>query len=143
MTKRHALHPANYGQMKDFHNRIEAETSLDKTLIELIKLRASQLNGCAFCLDMHAKDARANGETEQRLYTLSAWRETPFFSPREQAALALTEAVTRIGDRHVPEEVYAEAARHFEPAELSDVLMAIIAINAWNRIAITTGMMPR
>nr|WP_246183681.1 carboxymuconolactone decarboxylase family protein [Paenibacillus methanolicus] len=129
--------------MKDFHERIEAETSLDKTLIELIKIRASQLNGCAFCLDMHAKDARALGETEQRLYTLSAWRETPFFTQREQAALALTEAVTRIGDHHIPEEVYAEAARHFEPAQLSEVLMAIIAINAWNRIAITTGMTPR
>ncbi|TYP68076.1 carboxymuconolactone decarboxylase family protein [Paenibacillus methanolicus] len=143
MTKRHALHTASYSQMKDFHERIEAETSLDKTLIELIKIRASQLNGCAFCLDMHAKDARALGETEQRLYTLSAWRETPFFTQREQAALALTEAVTRIGDHHIPEEVYAEAARHFEPAQLSEVLMAIIAINAWNRIAITTGMTPR
>lgn len=143
MTTRHSLHPDSYGHMKEFHNRIEAASSLDKTLIELIKLRASQINGCAFCLDMHAKDARANGETEQRLYTLSAWRETPFFTAREQAALALTEAVTRISDHHVPEEVYAEAARHFEPAQLSEVLMAIIAINAWNRIAITTGMTPR
>ncbi|MFB9325088.1 carboxymuconolactone decarboxylase family protein [Paenibacillus aurantiacus] len=142
MTTRHALHPASYGLMRNFHDRIEATSSLDKTLIELIKTRASQINGCAFCLDMHTKDARAHGETEQRLYTLSAWRETPFFTPREQAALALTEAVTRIADHHVPEDVYAEAARHFEPEQLSEVIMAIIAINAWNRIAITTGMTP-
>jgi AhpD family alkylhydroperoxidase len=118
-----------------------AKCGLEKNLQELVKTRASQINGCAFCLDMHTKDARAAGETEQRLYTLSAWRETPFFTPRERAALAWTEAVTLISGG-VPDEVYEEARQHFSPKELVDLTWAVAAINAWNRIAISTRMVP-
>jgi AhpD family alkylhydroperoxidase len=113
------------------------ESGLETALLELVRTRASQINGCAYCLDMHTKDARAAGETEQRLYTLSVWRETPFFSARERAALALTEAVTRIADAHVGDDVYAEAANHFDDKELVDLTLAVIAINSWNRLAIT------
>ncbi|MBB3113249.1 AhpD family alkylhydroperoxidase [Paenibacillus phyllosphaerae] len=141
MTKRPSLHAASYTAMKNFAEQV-ANTELDKKLIELIKIRASQLNGCAFCLDMHAKDARAIGESEQRIYTVSAWRDTPFFSEAEQAVLALTEAVTLVSEKHVPDAVYEEAARHFDNRQLSEILMTIITINGWNRIAITTGMMP-
>jgi AhpD family alkylhydroperoxidase len=105
-------------------------------LLELVKTRASQLNGCAFCLDMHTKDARAGGETEQRLYALSAWRETPFFDARERAALGWTEAVTRLGDHPVPDEIYAEARQQFDERSLVDLTLAIVAINGWNRLAI-------
>ncbi|MEB2314030.1 MAG: carboxymuconolactone decarboxylase family protein [Polyangiaceae bacterium] len=107
---------------------------LEESLLELIKTRASQLNGCAWCLDMHTKDARARGETEQRLYLLSAWREAPFYTDRERAALAWTEAVTDIAGRGVPEEVYDEARRQFGEKELVDLTAAIIAINGWNRL---------
>lgn len=109
---------------------------LEPTLLELVKMRASQINGCAYCLDMHSKDARAGGETEQRLYTLSAWRETPFFSARERAALAWTESVTLIGQDHVPDALYDEAREHFSEQELVNLTMAVIAINGWNRLAI-------
>ena len=115
-----------------------AETGLDPTIRELVKLRASQINGCGYCIDMHWKDARRAGETEQRLYGLTAWREAPYYTPRERAALALTEAVTLIAGG-VPEDVYAEAERHFEPAELAALIWHIVAINAWNRLAIPTG----
>jgi AhpD family alkylhydroperoxidase len=114
-------------------------SGLEPDLLELVKMRASQINGCAYCLDMHAKDARAGGETEQRLYALSAWRETPFFTERERAALDLTEAVTRIAETHAPSEVIDAAATAFTPDELSKLLYAIIEINSWNRLAITTG----
>ncbi len=117
-------------------------SGLDPTLIELIKVRASQINRCAFCIDMHTKDARQAGETEQRLYALSAWEETPFFTPQERAVLALTEAVTWIGDNGVPDPVYDEVSRHFTPDQIAQVLMAIITINTWNRISITTRMRP-
>ena len=110
---------------------------LDHKLLELVKMRASQINGCAFCLDMHSKDARARGETEQRLYPLSAWAETPFFSERERAALAWTEAVTRLADAPVPESLYEELRRHFSEKEVVDLTMAVIAINGWNRLAAT------
>jgi AhpD family alkylhydroperoxidase len=110
---------------------------LEEPLYELVKIRASQVNGCAFCIDMHTKDARAAGETEQRIYALAAWRETPFFSERERAALALTEAITRVTEGHVPDEVWSEAAERFTPEELAALVMAITAINAWNRIAIS------
>ena len=103
-------------------------------------MRASQINGCAYCLDMHSKDARAAGETEQRLYALSAWRETPFFTDRERNALALTEAVTLIAETHAPHHVIEEAAAVFSPDELSKLVYAIIEINAWNRLSITTGL---
>jgi AhpD family alkylhydroperoxidase len=115
------------------------ESGLEPALLELVKLRASQINGCAYCIDMHSKDARVAGETEQRLYALSAWSETPFFKDRERAALSLTEAVTLVADTHVPQETLAEAASVFSPEELTRLLYAIIEINAWNRLAITLG----
>lgn len=110
---------------------------LEASLLELVKMRASQINGCAYCLDMHSKDARAAGETEQRLYVLDAWREAPFYSERERAALAWTEALTLVADGHVPDDVYNEARLHFSEKELVDLSMAIIAINGWNRLAIS------
>lgn len=109
---------------------------LEPSLFELVKIRASQLNGCAFCIDMHTKDARAQGETEQRIYALSAWREGPFFTDRERAALAWTEAITNIQDGHAPEDVYVEARIHFTAEELVKLTYAITQINSWNRIAI-------
>lgn len=120
-------------------SREVSSSGLETPLLELVRMRASQINGCAYCLDRHAKDARAAGETEQRLYTLSAWREVAFFTDRERAALALTEAVTLIADSHVPPAVLDEAAGHFAPEELTRLLYAIIEINAWNRLALTTG----
>ncbi len=110
---------------------------LEPLLLELVKLRASYINGCAYCVDMHTKDARAIGETEQRLYAVPVWRETPFFSDRERAALAWTEAVTLISVDQVPDEVYEEARRHFSEKEIADLTFAIIAINSWNRLAIS------
>jgi AhpD family alkylhydroperoxidase len=114
-------------------------SGLEPDLLELVKMRASQINGCAYCLDMHSKDARAAGETEQRLYALDAWREAPFFTDRERAALGLTEAVTLIAETHAPQQVIDEAATVFSPDELSRLVYAIIEINPWNRLAITTG----
>ena len=113
------------------------ESGLESSLLELVKMRASQLNGCAYCLDMHSKDARAEGETEQRLYVLSAWREAPFYTPRERAALAWAEAVTLIGEAGVSDELFATAREHFSEAELVSLTMAVIAINGWNRLAIS------
>ena len=115
---------------------------LERSLIELVKLRASQINGCAFCIDMHTKDARAAGETEQRLYLLDAWQESPFYSARERAALAWTEAVTCVSETHVPDEVYEEAGRHFSDKELVDLNWVVVAINAWNRLAISFRLPP-
>jgi AhpD family alkylhydroperoxidase len=114
------------------------KAGIDPLLRELIKIRASQLNGCAYCLDMHTKDARAAGETEQRIYALPAWRETPFFSARERAALAFTESVTLVASTHVPDADYAAVAAEFSPAEIAALLSVIVAINAWNRIAIAS-----
>jgi AhpD family alkylhydroperoxidase len=110
----------------------------DARLRELVRLRASQLNGCAYCIDMHSKDARAIGETEQRLYALAAWRETPFFTARERAVLAFTEAVTLVADNHVPAEAYEAVAEHYSPDEIGALLSLIVTINAWNAIAVTT-----
>jgi AhpD family alkylhydroperoxidase len=115
---------------------------LDPPLRELVNLRASILNGCAYCVDMHTKDARKAGESEQRLYAVAAWHEAPFFDERERAALALTDSVTLISEGHVPREVWDQAAAHFEPAELAQLVWAITAINSWNRIAISTRMLP-
>ncbi|MCC6319893.1 MAG: carboxymuconolactone decarboxylase family protein [Phycisphaerales bacterium] len=115
---------------------------LDRTLLELAKTRASQINGCAYCIDMHTKDARAAGETEQRLYALSAWRETPFFTDRERAALAWVEAVTLIHESHIPDALYDEARAHFSEKELLDLTMAVVAINGWNRLAIAFRAVP-
>src|SRR5512135_3745388 len=115
---------------------------LERALLELVRLRASQLNGCAYCIDMHTKDARAEGEAEQRLYALSAWRETPFYSDRERAALAWTEAVTLVNRDHVPDDVYQEARCHFSEKEIVDLTLAVIAINSWNRLAISFRAVP-
>ncbi|HLI42545.1 MAG TPA: carboxymuconolactone decarboxylase family protein [Streptosporangiaceae bacterium] len=111
---------------------------IDPKLRELVRLRASQLNGCAYCIDMHSKDARAIGETEQRLYGLAAWRETPYFTARERAALAFTEAVTRLADTHVPEQAYREVAAEFSPQQVAALVSLIVAINAWNAIGVST-----
>jgi AhpD family alkylhydroperoxidase len=111
---------------------------LDPRLRELVRVRASQLNGCAYCIDMHTKDARAAGETEQRLYALPAWRETPFFTGRERAALAFTESVTLLASTHVPEADYEAVAKEFGPAEIGALVALIVTINAWNRIGVAT-----
>jgi AhpD family alkylhydroperoxidase len=111
-------------------------SGLEAPLMELVKFRVSQMNGCAFCLDMHSKDARAHGETEQRLYGLNAWREAPFYTDRERAALAWTEAITNIQQGHASDEVYAEVRPQFNEQELAKLTFAITQINSWNRIAI-------
>jgi AhpD family alkylhydroperoxidase len=116
--------------------KVIASSGLEESLLGLVYTRASQLNGCAYCIDMHTKDARAAGETEQRLYALSAWRETPFFTSRERAALAWTEALTNIQQGHASDEVYEQARREFDEPELVKITLAITSINAWNRIAI-------
>jgi AhpD family alkylhydroperoxidase len=118
------------------------QCGLEIGLLELVKMRASQLNECAYCIDMHSKDARAHGETEQRLYALSAWRETPFFSERERAALAWTEAVTLVGESHVPDDLFAETRRHFSEEELVNLTMAVVTINGWNRLSIAFRAVP-
>jgi AhpD family alkylhydroperoxidase len=109
---------------------------LEPSLVELIKIRASQINGCAFCLHMHTRDARAKGETEQRIYLLNAWRESPLYSDRERAALAWTESVTLVSETHVPDEVFAQAKAQFSDEELAQLTLLIVAINGWNRFAI-------
>ena len=111
-------------------------------LLELVKMRASQLNGCAHCIDMHSKDARAHGETEQRLYALSAWEETPFFNDRERAALAWTEAITLISSQRAPDHIYERVRQQFSEEEVVNLTMAIIAINGWNRLAIGFRSIP-
>jgi len=136
-----------FNYQRDFpeggHAMLELEkairnSGLEHSLMELVKMRASQLNGCAFCLDMHSKDARAAGETEQRLYALSAWEEAPFFTPRERAALAWTEAITNIQQGHASDEVYDEVRAHFDEKELIRLTFAITQINSWNRLAISS-----
>src|SRR5947207_932687 len=119
------------------------ESGLDHKLIHLMKLRASQINGCAYCIDMHSKDARSLGETEQRLYALDAWRETPFYTERERAALAWTEALTLVSETHVPDAVYQQARKHFSEKELVDLTVATIAINSWNRASIAFRVTPQ
>jgi AhpD family alkylhydroperoxidase len=109
---------------------------LEKPLVDLVKMRASQINGCAYCLDMHSKEARKAGETEQRLYLLSAWRESPLFTGRERAALAWTEALTLVAETHAPDDVYEEVRRHFSEAETVKRSLAIVAINGWNRLCV-------
>jgi AhpD family alkylhydroperoxidase len=117
-------------------------SGLEPGLLDLVKTRASQLNGCAYCIDMHTKDARARGETEQRLYALPAWRATPFYTDRERAALAWTDAVTLISHGPVPDTLYEEARRHFSERELVDLTLALVAINGWNRLAIPFRTVP-
>ena len=118
-------------------------SGIDKTLSELVKIRASQINGCVFCLNMHTKEARKMGETEQRIYGLSAWQEAPYYTDKERAALALTEAVTLVSTSHVPDEVYDAALKVFTPEEIAVITMAIVTINSWNRIAITSRTQPQ
>ena len=127
--------PDSYKAVSALENFVQT-CGLERRFIHLIKLRASQINGCAYCLDMHSKDARAAGETEQRLYLLDAWRESPFYSERERAALAWTEALTHISQNDVPDELYEEVRKQFDDKELVDLSLAIIAINGWNRLAI-------
>lgn len=119
-----------------------ARTGLDPVVNELVRIRASQINGCAYCVDKHSRDARRIGVSEQKVYGVTVWRETPFFTARERAALALTEAVTLLGDHGVPDEVYDEAARLFDEDELARLVAMTITINAWNRIGVTTRMHP-
>jgi AhpD family alkylhydroperoxidase len=118
------------------------QSGLDHKLQELIKTRASQINGCAYCLDMHWKDAIAIGETEQRLYSLSAWRECPYYTEAERAALAYTEAVTKIPQTEVTDEVFNELSKHFDKAQIADITMAILAINSWNRLNVAFRTIP-
>jgi len=118
------------------------ECGLERSLLELVKTRASQINGCAYCIDMHTKDARAAGETEQRLYALHVWRETPFYSDRERAALEWTESLTRITENEVPDELYQRVKAHFSDVELANLTLAIVAINGWNRLAIAFRAVP-
>jgi AhpD family alkylhydroperoxidase len=120
-----------------FNLSAEVEAKLDRPLFELVKIRASQINGCAYCLDMHTKDARAIGETEQRIYALNAWRETPFYSDQERAALEWSEAVTLVGETHVPDDVYERVSGQFDEAALVALTFAVIVINSWNRLAIS------
>jgi AhpD family alkylhydroperoxidase len=117
--------------------RYVRQCGLERGLLELIKLRASQINGCAYCVDMHTKDVRVNGETEQRLYAVVVWREAPFFTERERAALAWTEAVTLVSQEQVPDNVFEIERKEFSDKELVDLTMAVIAINGWNRLAIS------
>jgi AhpD family alkylhydroperoxidase len=127
--------PEGFKAMRQLQDHVE-KSGLERKLLELVKMRASQINGCAYCLDMHSKDARAAGETEQRLYVLNAWREAPFYDERERAALAWTEALTLISDGPIEDELYDEVRKQFSEKEIVDLSLAIIAINGWNRLAI-------
>jgi AhpD family alkylhydroperoxidase len=118
------------------------QARFDSKLLDLVRMRASQINGCAYCLDMHSKDARANGETEQRLYGLNAWRETPYYSARERAALEWTEALTLVSETHVPDEVYERVREQFSEDELAHLSLAIVAINGWNRLNVAARTVP-
>ena len=118
------------------------KAGLDHRLLGLVKMRASQMNGCAYCLDMHSKDARAEGETEQRLYGLSAWRDTPYYSDKERAALELTEALTRIGEHGVTDDVYERVRAQFSEDEIAHLTLAIVAINGWNRLNVAARTVP-
>jgi AhpD family alkylhydroperoxidase len=135
------LAPGGVQAMYKMHKYVE-ESGLERSLLELVKTRASQINGCAFCIDMHTKDARALGESEQRLYLLNAWREAPFYTERERAALAWTEAVTLISESNASDEDYATVREQFSEQELVNLTMAIISINGWNRLAISFRAVP-
>lgn len=134
--------PAAYHAMLGLEMFIRKSSKLEPSLIELVKMRASQINECAFCIDMHSKDARAAGETEQRLYALNAWRETPFFTDRERAALAWTEAVTLLTEGHVPDSVYDEVRQRFSDEELVNLTLAVVTINGWNRLSVAFRAVP-
>jgi len=117
-------------------------SSLEPSLLELVRIRASQINNCSYCIDMHTKDARSQGESEQRLYGLSAWQESPFYSERERVALAWTEAVTKVDEDQVPDAIYEQARKNFNEKELTDLTFAVIAINSWNRLAVSFRTLP-
>jgi len=134
--------PKIYEAMDALDQYLNNDSSLDEGMLNMVRLRASQLNGCAYCIDMHWKDLRAVGEGEQRLYGLDAWRESPYYTDRERAALAWTEAVTLIATDHVPERVYEQARSHFSAKELCDLTLAIATINAWNRLSISARLVP-
>jgi AhpD family alkylhydroperoxidase len=136
------VNPALYKAMLALQNYVDA-SGLDRKLVDLVKIRASQINGCAYCIVMHTNDARKHGESDEWMHLLNAWREAPIYSARERAALAWTEAVTKVSDRHVPDEVYDGARRHFSEKELVDLTAAVIAINAWNRAAIAFRATPQ
>jgi len=138
-----ALTPAAYKAMVALDARAH-QTTLPKPLVELVKLRASQINGCAYCVDLHSRDAKVAGEPDERIFAVAAWREGPFFAEAERAALALTESMTRLsegGDR-VPDEVWQQAAKHYDEQRLAELVMLIATINAWNRIGVATRMVP-
>jgi AhpD family alkylhydroperoxidase len=132
--------PKGFNAMLAFSGYVQS-SKLKPTHKHLINIRASQINGCAYCLDMHTKEARADGETEQRLYTLSAWRDTPFFTEEERAILALTEEITHISNR-VSDETYEHAVQLLDKEYIAEVIIATVIINSWNRICVTTGRMP-
>jgi AhpD family alkylhydroperoxidase len=134
--------PGAYKAMAGLQAYVD-QTSLEKSLLELVKIRSSQINGCAFCLVMHTNDARKQGETDERMHLLNAWREAPVFTDRERAALGWVETVTLITNGHVPDDVYEEARRHFSEKELVDLTAAIVTINAWNRLAIAFRAVPQ
>lgn len=134
--------PGAYRAMAALEGYVRNSSRLEPSLLELVRMRASQINGCAYCIDMHSKDARARGETEQRLYALSAWRETPFFTDRERAALEWTEAVTLIGSSHASDESYEEVRQRFTEEELVNLTLAIVTINGWNRLATSFRAVP-
>ncbi len=128
--------PEAYKALLGLENYVQ-KSGIEPALLDLVKTRASQINGCSYCVHMHTAEARARGESEERLYLLSAWHESPLYSARERAALAWTESVTRVADTHVPDDVYEEARRQFSEAELVNLTLAIATINAWNRLAIS------
>ncbi|WP_422740793.1 carboxymuconolactone decarboxylase family protein [Micromonospora sp. WMMD729] len=132
--------PQGYQAVSGLEKYVRA--NVDPTVLELVKVRASMSNGCAFCVDMHSREALANGESDRRLFAVAAWREAPFFDERERAALALTDAVTRLGEHGVPDDVWDAAAKVWSEKELADLILAIATINVWNRIAVTTRMEP-
>jgi len=135
------LNPGVIQSMLGLERQIR-KAGLDHQLLDLVRMRASQINGCAYCLDMHSKDARAKGETEQRLYGLDAWRETPYYSERERAALEWTEAVTLVAQTHVPDDVYERVREQFSEDELVHLTLAIVAINGWNRLNVAARTVP-
>jgi len=135
------VEPAGYRAINPLYEH--CRDNVEPRLHELIKIRASQMNGCAYCIDLHTRDARALGEAEHRIYALNAWRETPFFSDAERAVLALTEAATKLGEHGIPDAIYDEAAEYFTEPELANIILAIALINFWNRIGVTTGSQPK
>ena len=135
------LSPEGYKAMLGLEHYLSNST-VDEKLLHLVKLRVSQINGCAFCLDMHWKDLKVEGETDQRMYSLDAWRETSYYTDRERAALAWAEAVTNISDGHAPDELFEEARQYFSEQELADLTLAVTAINGWNRISIAFQVVP-